>query len=389
MKILILFTDMIRQNRLSVIKNAKPYVSEFDNFIKSLGGTYYTNCFTTCPDTPRSLATFYSGLAPQNNGCDTAVKWPQYFMNDTAEDIFKMFYNSGYKMDFLSDPVERKCGIFPRFVKDNNTHNTKYSIVEFFKKLTISEKHVIFACFPQFHWTLSAIGASTFGEKIGYKNLSNALYEMERHIDLEEFDHIFMFSDHGFKLSYETRFNYEYMNLNEDRTNVLFLHKRKGIKNVKINESLCSLTDFNGMICDLLKSDNLNSEGIELPRRRYITIEDHLSFNVGVTDVIERWALKTPNYYYIRNVDRGYIKMSNQLKFRPKTVPFYDRLLRESQSFENIIQIKHFRSLYTNMLKKDFIKANALYDMRQEKSSKIFSYFHKISDVFKKILGLI
>ncbi|MDB2398529.1 hypothetical protein N9W18_01200 [Planktomarina sp.] len=389
MKILILFADMIRQNRLSVLNNDKLYVSEFDNFIKSIGGTYYSNCFTMCPDTPRSLATLYSGLSPQDNGCDTAVKWPQYFMNDGIDNLFQMLFRKGYKIDFLSDPVERSCGIFPQFVIDNCNHNEKYSVKKFFKNLSIEEKHVIFACFPQFHWTLSAIGASTYGEKQGFKNLTTALLEMQRYIALNDFDHVFLFSDHGYKLSYELKFNQAYTSLNEDRTNVLFLHKRKGKQNLSINDSICSLTDFKSMMSDIVGAGSKSSENISLPERRCILIEDHLRFNVGVTDMIERWALKTPTEYYIRDLDAGYLKSASSKSFALKTVDKYDELLQDYQSFRNVAKIKNYRFLYSHMLKQDYIEANDLYDVRQLKIPKVISFAYKVVDILKKGLGIL
>ena len=150
MKLLILFADMIRRNRLSTFssKNGRP--NEFDQIIQKIGGAFYTNCYTVAPDTPRSLATVFSGVEPQLNGCDRHTKWPQYFLKKDVTNIFEDFANAGYKMDFLSDPIERLNGFFPKFVMENYNHNEKYSVSNFFKNLALKEKHLIFACFPSF-----------------------------------------------------------------------------------------------------------------------------------------------------------------------------------------------------------------------------------------------
>lgn len=74
MKILFVFTDMLRPNLLksynSKIKNKGP----LDDFIESFGGTLFKNCYTPAPDTPRSLGCLHSGLYPNKNGCDTRIR---------------------------------------------------------------------------------------------------------------------------------------------------------------------------------------------------------------------------------------------------------------------------------------------------------------------------
>ena len=62
MKILMLFCDMLRANKLNVVNknNCKP--TPFDNWLGNFGGCTYINTYTPAPDTPRSLACLYTGL---------------------------------------------------------------------------------------------------------------------------------------------------------------------------------------------------------------------------------------------------------------------------------------------------------------------------------------
>ena len=78
MRVLFLFIDMLRPNRYGLY-NQKLENNKIDNAIIELGGTLYTNCFSPAPDTPRSMASFYTGLSPIENGCNTRVKWPSKF----------------------------------------------------------------------------------------------------------------------------------------------------------------------------------------------------------------------------------------------------------------------------------------------------------------------
>ena len=51
MRVLVVFIDMIRPNRLSIINKNIKDDTPFDKSLKNLGGTLYNNCFTQGPDT--------------------------------------------------------------------------------------------------------------------------------------------------------------------------------------------------------------------------------------------------------------------------------------------------------------------------------------------------
>ncbi len=383
MKLLILFADMIRRNRLSTFSDGNAQPNELDQIIQKIGGDFYTNCFAVAPDTPRSLATLYTGVEPQLNGCDRHTKWPQHFLKKNVNNIFKDLADKDYTMDFLSDPVERMNGIFPQFVMDNYNHNTKYSVREFFNKLVLKEKHLVFACFPQFHWTIDALGASTYGERQGYKNISFAMQTMLDEIDIQEFDHVFLFSDHGFKLSYELRTNPIYTILNEDRTNVLFLHKQKDKNKLKHNNMLCSLVDFKKLLNDICSDTRKSNRDYTLPKREYIVIEDHKSFNVGIYDPIELWALKTKTAYYIRDADFGFCRKPQARKFDSIICKSFDEILLDNAEFRFVQEVQRLRHIYKKTVKKDFIKKNNIYDHRQIKISSVKRNFYKFMDFIK------
>ena len=58
MKVLTVFIDMIRANRLSTFNADVAMDTPLDVAFKNLGGTVYTNCFVPGPDTPRGMSTF-------------------------------------------------------------------------------------------------------------------------------------------------------------------------------------------------------------------------------------------------------------------------------------------------------------------------------------------
>ena len=69
MKILFLFCDMLRANKLKIINTDIKRFTSLDKWLLKFGGTIYKKCYTPAPDTPRSLACLYSGRYPIRNGC--------------------------------------------------------------------------------------------------------------------------------------------------------------------------------------------------------------------------------------------------------------------------------------------------------------------------------
>jgi len=92
---------MIRPNRLATFNSQIKGDNPLDVSLKELGGTYFKNCFSPGPDTPRGIATFTSGKIPYLNGCDTRVKWPRYFLDGNLKTIYDFFIENNYKMTFF------------------------------------------------------------------------------------------------------------------------------------------------------------------------------------------------------------------------------------------------------------------------------------------------
>ena len=96
MKILTLFVDMIRPNRLSIFNNQIKVDTPLDISFKNLGGTIFNNCYTPGPDTPRGMSTFFTGVDPYENGCNTRLKWPQFFLKENQQTIFDIFLEKNF-----------------------------------------------------------------------------------------------------------------------------------------------------------------------------------------------------------------------------------------------------------------------------------------------------
>ena len=94
---MILIADMLPGNRLK-INNSDIPMTQVDKVLSRIGGTNFSSCFTPAPDTPRSLASLFTGQLPKNNGCDTRTKWASKFVDSQSISIFRQLQNLNYEI---------------------------------------------------------------------------------------------------------------------------------------------------------------------------------------------------------------------------------------------------------------------------------------------------
>ncbi len=331
MKILMLFVDMLRPNRFGLY-NQNLEFNEIDKIINTLGGTIYTNCFSPAPDTPRGMACFYSGLSPIDNGCDTRVKWPSKFLNKETSTIFDHFLKENYKTDFFSNPNERKGGLFPPRISDLEIHNNNLNLEDFINKISLQDNHLLFVSIPDYHWALQDWGYSKKGEKVALNETSKSLDIVLNQFDKDEFDHIFLFSDHGFKFTGENKYEEWYDFLNRDRTNIFLFHRHKGDQEISYNNKLCSIQDISNTIDEIFLQENELSL-FSKKERDYVVIEDHVSFEAPkVNQDVDMWAVITKNEMYFRSLENA-ATVRDDAVYSDVAASYYDEILKKESQF--------------------------------------------------------
>lgn len=330
MKVLILFVDMLRPNRFGLYNNSE--FNDIDNFLNSIGGTLYTNCFSPSPDTPRSMASFYTGLSPFENGCDARVKWPGKFLQDDQPTLFDFFIKNKYTLDFFSNPNERQGGLFPPSISNLDIHNHDFDLFKFSKNIKLKNNHLVFISIPDYHWALQDWGYTERGERIAISETYNSISDVFENLDKDDFDHIFLFSDHGFKFGYQSRFEQWYQFLNRDRSNIFMFHRRKGDNKLTFNEKLCSIQDVANTIDEISGKENKFSL-FSNKERSHIVIEDHFSIQPPkVNQNVDIWAVITKEEEYIRTLEKGVLIKDNEV-ISKKIIPFYDEILKKESQF--------------------------------------------------------
>jgi len=384
MKILVVFLDMIRPNRLSVFNSKVKSDTQLDLSLKKIGGTYYTNCFTNAPDTPRSMGIFSTGCQPDKNGCNTRLKFPRYFLNDELKTVYDLFIERDYKMTFFSNPNERETGLFPEDVSNLKIHNNNYDLDKYLSDTKLEDNHFVFISLMDFHWAFDDNGYSTDGEKQAYINIQKSYDVIFKNFNKDEFDHIFIFSDHGFKFVYESKTEPKYLQLNEDRTNILMIHRQKGEEKIKLDHRLCSIADIYPTLQDIL-SEKI-SDGISFlseNEREYVIVEDHLDFAPSVNQNVEIWAVIRKDTIYIRTLENGYVLDRDNRKIEISIIKENDDILKKNSSFskymdeyERIFKIREFVTKQTTYM----------HGGPREKKSKLIKYLYILKDlIFKKV----
>ena len=378
MKILILFADMIRPNRFSFVNDNIKRISPFEKSIEKLGGTFYSNCFTEGPDTPRGLATFSTGMPPNKNGCNTRVKWPRYFLDKNLKTIYDLFLEKKYKISMFSNPNERNTGMFPNHITEMDIHNHDFDLKSYLNEIKLTKNHLLFISLPDFHWSFDDNGYTTYGESKAYYDINKSFEIVFQQYNKDDFDHIFVFSDHGFKFNHEIRFQKKFMLLDEDRTNVLMIHRKKGERIIRIDNKLCGLSQVYPSV-DYILNNRSDKEALQKSKpKNYIAVEDHINFYPKVNQNIELWSIVKNDEIYIRTLNYGYILNRENKKIKKEVNYEYDEILKYETSFKKYFEEHKKIAIYNNLILK---QTKFMYGGKRKKQFKLLKWVFSLIDI--------
>jgi len=377
---------MIRPDRLTTFNLENKVKTPLDFAFQKLGGTVFTNCYSPGPDTPRGISSFLTGLDPYKNGCNTRLKWPQYFLNKKLKTIFDLFIENKYRVDCYSPLTHQKLGIFPDHIAKMNIHNKDNKMDEYLSKIKLQNKHFIFIDIYDFHMGIDDFGASTHGEKKSYNIVKNSYDIIFKNLNKKDFDHIFIFSDHGFKFSAESKFEDKKMLVNRNRTNCMLIHRSKNQNKLEINDRLCSLSDLKPTFEEILTQSNndikypINGEKL----REFVVIEDHINFNPSINQNIELWALVKKDYVYIRTLDEAVVLDSKNKIISTNINKYDDDILKQNSSFK--IYSNEFEKIfhYIDDKSKKYSYSNG---KKRKKKGRLYKSLFVGYDIIKKIFN--
>jgi hypothetical protein len=277
MKILVVFIDMLRND---LIDSDKVFSKNLSMMLENIGGVRYNNCYTEAPDTPRSLATFWSGEPPRVNGCDTRLKYPYFFLKESS--FLDTARSNNFKIHVFANPNKLKSGIIPLNFNEIETISgpSKGGISHFLKSINKQNNtsDFIFIDLSDLHFANDDLAHNYISEFKGIKELSKSLRTIEEYRNHMDIDKYLVFSDHGHQYDYERKRSKTVDLLDDNRTNV-FLQIWQGEERLSIDNRLTTVSEFGKSVGKVISGEKKNV----LPKCvRNIRIEDHENFGVSV-----------------------------------------------------------------------------------------------------------
>lgn len=321
MKILVLFCDMLRANLLRTFNPAIEKEGSMDQWFMQLGGTAYTNCYTPAPDTPRSLACFYTGLYPKHNGCRTRLQWPKQYLKTGIKTLFDLFLENNYHVMIRETELRERVGQFPQNITNKNPfidifHDLSGLVDALKHRWHTTDRLLAFVSLTDYHMAMNDYGHNSWGDHFGQKHLANAWRMIFSEFQPDDFDYVLVFSDHGCKLHDELVRERPLLLLNDDRSKIAMFLRQKGDKILQYCHDITSIMDAVPTFRDILHvSQPPPVDGCSLlssQAEQFVVIEDHKGFPPEIGAIHELWGVRTAQYFYLESLsDRVLLSISN------------------------------------------------------------------------------
>ena len=299
MNILTIFVDMMRPSFLHLFDATQPK-RKMDQLFEKLGGTLYTNMWTSGPDTARSLSQFWSGIPSYKNGCNRRARYPKFFLKD--KDFLEILHENGYSINLFSNEEHKNIGCFPPYAIERYYSNTTYDIKTFFENIDRKERNAFtFVIDEDFHWVLDDLGAGKRAVEVAFKQVADSIEKILEYADADNYDMIIIFSDHGCLLYGETDDLYKNL-LSEKRSQVLSFVHTKESKGICYNHKFSSIGDYYAFIldfCNIVYPSNEYSINMSSNKEHeYICAEDFFLLRSALHMHVDMWSVRTKDSYY-------------------------------------------------------------------------------------------
>lgn len=338
MKILMIFVDMLRPNLLNMGNNQMKD-TPLDRVLKSWKGTFYPNCFTPGPDTPRSAACLWSSRYPIVNGCNTRLRYPQYFLKNSHNNFLHILGSNGYRLNFVMNQANLDLGELPEEF-DKAYYYDSGLLEDKLKQVEITEDSFTYISIQDYHAVVNDWDAQCKAAKVGNKLIADELNLIAAYLPLDRFDRVMLYSDHGWAMHNEKMLT-PIQQLGRNRTQIMLYIVNKGMPAYRVDKRLCSILDIGPTVCDMAgvrlpyHIDGLSLVGEE--KHECILIEDHKNFDVTFGQTIEIWGVRSKKGIACCSTD-GIIKANYELSEEVKSKLF--EYISEHGSFfrENYFQ---------------------------------------------------
>jgi len=309
MRLVIFFADMLRANRLFLDDEASTH-DGLEGLLESVGGTFFSNCITPGPDTPRSTGIFFTGELPKVSGVNARSKWPGPYLEPLRTTLFSWALSKEIPIKIIDKSINHSGLFFPQEVQMK---------AEFFPSLdslraaeeqgNTGKLEIIFIVNKTYHEVVDDRYAHKSSHKPGAELIAAELQEVISDLQLGPGDQLILYSDHGCKLS-DDSFD-EYSLMDRDRSQFVFFHSQFTEPKVTFDNTLFSMVDLHLIISGLIQSLTFTGETgangmLELPEaREMVHVEDHEAYSTKIGDVVRKWAVFSKDFEYFESLGKN------------------------------------------------------------------------------------
>ena len=349
-----------------------------------LGGTLFEACYTTAPDTYRSLGSFWSSLYPKMNGCDNRNKKTYDFLRDPNDSFLGKLKKENYTFNLFSGTWETdKIGIFPNVYNSKSDRlSTGLFLDDYLDEIKVDDDTITFFNLEDLHFILDdgKYTAQSYAEGIHKVcELINRIFEKK---PCDVFDEIIMFSDHGFRFCYED----EGDDLDGRRSNIFLFWHHRGDRELFFDRKIRSIMDVYPTLLDCCKveydKDNIEGKSLlDTEGHDYLVLEDHSSFYASYLQPVNKWAIVDSNGMYF--IDEDYVWKDSDGHQASVSEEYSSYLIDKATNFSDMIWLRE-KNLEYSMGRHCSLRG-FLSDGTKREVKKVF-LIHRIYSKVNKIL---
>ncbi len=319
--------------RADLIRNEAKEVACLSELLKKIKGTNYVNCYTPAPDTYRSLASMWTGRYPLSHGVNNRNYTVCGALKKGCNNWVQKALDKGYEFNCYCGPVSCEWPIDLPYLKGNSVHVVAGGFFDdYLSELTIRDNSITFLVFDDLHSALDDGAYTRKALKNGIDIIMENLSLFFAKWEIDFFDHIVFFSDHGYISSEESGGYY----LDARRTNNFFFYHKKDDMTYMNSGKLVSIMDIYPTVLEWLDENDSGIDGISLSSEEehaYLLFEDTETYYPTLLQPINKWAvLDNEGMYFIDEQ----LKWSNT----PANGKYYIDLLRKkATNFELLFEI--------------------------------------------------
>lgn len=304
MRLLIYFADMVAGHLLQMSKNSS-LESSLEYVLSELGGTNFTSCYSPAPDTPRTLATVFSGLLPSENGCDRRDKWPGHDLSPDVKSVFRVAIESNFRVSALLSDKELSTNRFlPADCRDRVRLFSQFDdLLQTVQQDSVSHE-LIFIQDNDCHYSISDHFAFSAGHSLGMRRVAANIRRAIDELDKDSLDAVVIFSDHGFApiRLFGRRNSLLFAGLH--RPKVLFHFWSQELNQSQTCSRLTSTVEIGILIRTMIQTLCVNGAVRQLvnsPGNDRIVVEDYSSHATNPGSTPDMWSVITPQQIYVES----------------------------------------------------------------------------------------